>query len=145
MRKTAPRERLEQLRTIPLFASCSDKDLSQVDALVDDFAVAKGAVLAEQGTPARQAFIILDGRADVTIDGKTIAHLGTGDTFGEMALLSKPVELRSATVTAQTDMELLVLEPRSFNALVEMPCVAKRLLGKLSDRLRETDEAVVGG
>lgn len=145
MRKRTPRERLERLRTIPLFASCSDKDLSQVDALVDDVVVAKGAVLAEEGTPARQAFVILDGRADVTIDGKTIAHLGTGDMFGEMALLSKPVERRSATVTAKTDMELLVLEPRGFNVLVEMPCVAKRLLGKLSDRLRETDEAVVGG
>jgi CRP/FNR family cyclic AMP-dependent transcriptional regulator len=144
MRRSAPRERLERFRTIPLFSGCSDKDLAQVDALVDDLVVTKGTVLAEQGTPARQAFIILDGRADVTIDGKTIAHLNTGDTFGEMALLSKPVELRSATVIAVTDMELLVLETRSFNTLVDMPCVAKRLLGKLSDRLRETDEAVVG-
>ena len=145
MRRSAPRARLEKLRTLPLFSGCSDKDLAQVDGLVDDYSVTKGTVLAEQGTPARQAFIILDGRADVTIDGKTIAHLGIGDTFGEMALLSKPVELRSATVTAVTEMELLVLEPRGFSSLVEMPCIAKRLLGKLSDRLRDTDEAVVSG
>lgn len=143
MRRTAPKERLERLRSIPLFSSCSDKDLSQVDALVDDFSVAKGTVLAEQGTPARQAFIILDGRAEVRIDGTKIAELCTGDSFGEMALLSKPAELRSATVTALTAMELLALEPRSFNALVDIPCVAKRLLGKLSDRLRDTDEAVI--
>ena len=145
MRKTAPRARLEQLRSIPLFSSCSERELATVDALVDDYAVDAGAVLAQQGTPARQAFVIVDGRATVEIDGTQIATLSAGDSFGEMALLSRPVGLRSATVTAATDMTLLVLEPRCFNTLMELPAVAKKLLGELSDRLRVTDALAAHG
>lgn len=140
MRRSTPKVRLEQLRSIPLFSSCSDRELGTVDGLVDDYAVGKGAVLARQGTPARQAFVIVSGEASVEIDGTEIATLGAGDSFGEMALLSRPVGLRSATVTARSDMQLLVLEPRSFSALMELPTVAKKLMGELSDRLRATDE-----
>jgi CRP-like cAMP-binding protein len=139
MRRSTPRFRLEQLRSIPLFSACSDRELGTVDGLVDDYTVAAGAVLAQQGTPARQAFVIVSGEARVEIDGKRIATLRAGEAFGEMALLSRPVGVRSATVTATTDMELLVLEPRCFSTLMELPPVAKKLLGELSDRLRVTD------
>ena len=139
-RSSTPRFRLEQLREIPLFSGCSDRELATVDSLVDDFEAAAGAVLAEQGTPARQAFVIVSGTAIVEIDGVVIATLGPGDSFGEMALLSRPVGLRSATVTATSDVQLLVCDPRSFSTLMETPSVAKKLLGELSDRLRATDE-----
>jgi CRP-like cAMP-binding protein len=140
MRRSTPRFRLEQLRSIPLFSACNDRELSTVDGLVDDHEVCAGTVLAQQGTPARQAFVIVSGEAKVEIDGRQIATLGAGDAFGEMALLSRPVGLRSATVTATTDLELLVLEPRSFSTLMETPAIARKLLGELSDRLRVTDE-----
>ena len=140
MRRSTPRFRLEQLRSIPMFSACNDRELGTVDGLVDDYDVGKGAVLAQQGTPARQAFVIVAGEASVEVDGKCIATLRAGDSFGEMALLSRPVGLRSATVTATTDMQLLVVEPRCFSTLMEVPSVAKKLLGELSDRLRVTDE-----
>ena len=89
--------------------------------------------------------MIVDGQATVEIDGTQIATLSAGDSFGEMALLSRPVGLRSATVTAATDMPLLVLEPRCFNTLMELPAVAKKLLGELSDRLRVTDALAAHG
>jgi CRP-like cAMP-binding protein len=140
MRRSTPKFRLEQLRAIPMFAACSDRELVQVDGLVDDISVAKGAVLAHEGKPARQAFIVVSGTAKVTIEGRKIADVGPGDPVGEMALLSKPVGLRSATVTATSDMTLLVLEPRSFSSMLDMSPIARKLLGGLSDRLRETDE-----
>jgi CRP-like cAMP-binding protein len=140
MRKTAPRFRLEQLRSIPLFSACNDRELATIDGLVDDHEAPAGTVLAQQGTPARQAFVIVSGTAVVEIDGVVIATLGPGDSFGEMALLSRPVGLRSATVTATSDIHVLVLEPRSFSSLMETTAVAKKLLGELSDRLRATDE-----
>lgn len=140
MRRSFRRFRIEQLRAIPLFSGCSDRELGTIDGLVDDYEVGAGAVLAKQGTPARQAFVIVAGEASVEIDGTTIATLRAGDSFGEMALLSRPVGLRSATVTATTDLQLLVIEPRSFSALMEVVPVAKKLLGELSDRLRSTDE-----
>ena len=79
------------------------------------------------------------------VDGKRIATLRAGEVFGEMALLSSPVGLRSATVTATTDMELLALESRCFSSLMEVPSVAKKVLGELSDRLRVTDERAAHG
>ena len=114
MRRSTPRFRIEQLRSIPLFSACNDRELATVDGLVDDYAVGAGAVLAQQGTPARQAFVIVSGEARSSSTASEIATLRAGDSFGEMALLSRPVGLRSATVTATTDMQLLVLEPRCF-------------------------------
>jgi CRP/FNR family transcriptional regulator, cyclic AMP receptor protein len=131
------------LRGVPLFASCSDRELAQVDGLVDELTIQKGAVLTKEGTPARQAFVIVSGHADVSVDGTRIAKLAPGHSFGEMALLSRQVGVRSATVTATSELRLLVLDPRNFNSLVDMPCIAKKMLGELSDRLRETDEVAV--
>jgi CRP-like cAMP-binding protein len=140
MRRAIPKTEIEKLRAIPMFSACNDRELAQIRGLVDEVSISKGAVLAEQGTPARQAFIMVSGRADVIVDGQKIAQLGAGDSFGEMALLSRKDGLRSATVVARTDIEALVLEPRAFTALAAIPPVARRLLGELSDRLRDTDE-----
>jgi len=142
MRRSAPRSQLDKLRSISLFSACSDRDLAQIDRLVDDIWFAKGDVLARQGTPARQAFVIVSGTASVSVDGTAIADVGPGDCVGEMALLARPVGVRSATVTATSDMNVLVLEARCFSALVDVPSVAKKLLGSLSVRLKNTDRAV---
>ena len=91
-----------------------------------------------QGDPGREAFVIADGRAKATIRGKMSATLGPGECFGEMALLhSAP---RSATVTAESDMRLLVLGSRQFSELIEsVPLVGRRVMGALAERLREAE------
>jgi CRP/FNR family transcriptional regulator, cyclic AMP receptor protein len=49
---------------------------------------------------------------------------------------------RSATVTADTDMHLLVLSSRSFSSLIdEVPVVARRILRGMAERLRASEEA----
>src|SRR5579875_871983 len=67
------------------------------------------------------------------------AH-GPGDFFGEMALLTKGP--RSATITAMSDMELLVLSPAEFVSLLDdSPRVAVKMLGRLADRIRALESA----
>ena len=70
--------------------------------------------------------------------GRKSRMLGPGDCFGEMALLNRAP--RSATVTAETDLHLLVLSSREFSALLDdVPAVARKVLTTLADRVREDE------
>ena len=60
-----------------------------------------GAVLAEQGQPGRELFLLLDGVIAVSVDGTELAELGPGAIMGERAVLEQG--LRTATLRAATD------------------------------------------
>jgi len=137
-RRRARDPKVERLSQVQLFAACSKRDLSRIAALAEEIEVPAGRVLMRQGDPGREAFVIADGRAKATILGKMSATLGPGECFGEMALLhSAP---RSATVTAESDMRLLVLGSRQFSELIEsVPLVGRRVMGALAERLREAE------
>jgi CRP-like cAMP-binding protein len=93
-----------------------------------------------QGDPGREAFVIADGRAKVTIRGRRSVKLGPGDCFGEMALLHRAP--RSATVTAESDMRLFVLGSREFSHLIDtVPSVARQVLAALAERVRTAERA----
>ena len=85
--------------------------------------------------------IITDGTVTVnTVQGKK-RTLGPGDSFGEMALLDH--EGRSATVKADTDVELATIPEWGFKSfLEEHPEVSYRLLQQLSRRIREAEAPV---
>jgi CRP/FNR family cyclic AMP-dependent transcriptional regulator len=132
--------KLKRLSQVQLFSACSKRDLSRIAALADEIDVPAGRVLMRQGDLGREAFVIANGRARATIRGKRSAKLGPGECFGEMALLHQAP--RSATVTAETDMRLLVLGTRQFSALIEdVPVVGRRVLAAVAERLREAERA----
>jgi len=121
-----------------LFSTCNKRELSRIASLVDEVAAPKGKVLVRQGDPGRECFVIADGKAKATMRGKGTAVLGPGAFFGEMSLLDQGP--RSATVTAETDMRLLVLGSREFSSLVnEVPVVAVRMMQGLAERLRRAE------
>ena len=99
-----------------------------------------GTVLMRQGDPGRECFVIEKGKAKATIRGKRSRMMGPGECFGEMALLrSAP---RSATVTAETDMSLIVLGSREFSTLLEdVPSVARGVLTAMAERLQGAEGA----
>lgn len=130
-------DRFETLRSIPLFAGCSTKELTQVDSLVAEDRASEGDVLIREGSPGRESFIILSGEAIVTVGARLVAKLGPGDFFGEMALLGRR-NLRTATVTAITPMRLLVADPRQFSTLLQIEGVATSMLKEVVDRLSTT-------
>lgn len=132
--------KIDRLSQVQLFSECSKKDLSRIARLVEEIEVPASRVLIRQGDPGREAFVVSEGRARATIRGKKGAELGAGDCFGEMALLhSAP---RTATVTAETDMRLLVIGSREFSTLIEdVPSVGRRVLAALADRLRDAERA----
>jgi len=130
--------KVQRLSEVQLFSACSKRDLARIAALSTEVEVSAGTVLMRQGDPGREAFVIEDGKAKVSVRGKKSKAMGPGECFGEMALLhSAP---RSATVTAETDMHLVVLGAREFSTLLEdIPGVALKVLAAVADRLRETE------
>ena len=130
--------KVELLGNVPLFRACTKRDLRRVAALVDEIDVPEGRVLMRQGESGWECFVIAEGQAKATVRGSGSASLGPGDVVGEMSLLDQGP--RSATVTAKTDMHLLVLSSRSFSALInQVPLVARRIMAGLAGRVREAE------
>ena len=129
---------IEHLQQVPLFAACTRKDLQHVARRAEDIQVPAGKALVSEGETGHEFFVIVDGKARVTRQGRKVATLGAGDAFGELALLEKAP--RNATVIADTDMELVVLGQREFAGLIdEVPGFARKLLAGMAHRLREAD------
>ena len=57
--------RIERLRSVPLFASCTDKELSFIASRVDEVDIPAGQVLTKKGESGGDFFIILEGKAEV--------------------------------------------------------------------------------
>lgn len=130
--------KLERLSQVQLFSACSKRDLARIAALTTELKVPEGKVLMRQGDPGRECFVIEGGTARATIKGRKSARMGPGECFGEMALLNPAP--RAATVTAETDMHLLVLGSREFSSLVEdVPAVARKVLAAVAERLRDAE------
>lgn len=131
----------DQLAGLPLLSACSKRDLQRLARATDEIRVPAGTELTRQGDIGREAFIIVSGMASVSKDGVIAAELGPGDHLGELALLDGGP--RSATVTATTDMVLLVLSKPAFNAVLdEIPTLAHKLLVSLARRLRESEQSL---
>ena len=95
---------LTTLHHVPLFSSCSKKDLARIVKVADEVTFKAGRVLTEQGQPGREAFIIVKGKATVRRNGKKLASIGAGAMVGELSLLDNGP--RTATVTCDTDCEV---------------------------------------
>ena len=131
--------KVKHLAEVPLFDACSKSELTRIASLADELDVPSGRVLMRQGEYGHECFVILDGTARVSFRGRRAAKLGPGDCFGEMALL-QPRGKRSATVTAETDMDVLVLGSREFSSMVEkVPSVGRKVMAAVADRVREAE------
>ena len=95
------------LKSIPLFQTVSDEDLSQIAPFADEVRVEAGKLLVREGDFSYEFFAIEEGEAEVTRSGEHVADLGAGDFFGEIGLLER--DLRTASVEAKSDMLLVTL------------------------------------
>jgi CRP-like cAMP-binding protein len=123
------------VKRIPLFALLSEKDQKKVASLADEVQVPAGTHLVDEGKFAHEFFVIEDGTAEVIHDGKTVATLGPGDFFGEIALLA--AERRNASVVAKTPMKLVVIFGPNFRSLEgELPEIHERVQEAIKARSR---------
>jgi len=105
----------------------------------------RGTVLFREGDPGVEMYVIQSGKVTIskrvgTVE-KVLSTLGQGEFFGEMSILNnKP---RSATATCAEDSKLLVIDARTFEAMIRGNSeIALRMIKKLADRLQETNEQI---
>ena len=132
--------KLDLLKRIPLFEHCSKKDLQRIAQIADELDLRAGKVLIAEGERGREFFVLVSGEVEVRRKGRKLNTLGPGNFFGEMALLSKIP--RTATVTALTPLDVLVITDRAFVDLLEkMPDLWLKVARALAERVT-VDEAV---
>jgi CRP/FNR family transcriptional regulator, cyclic AMP receptor protein len=137
------RAQLDHLTRVPLFAGCSNKDLQKIVKASDEITLAAGSVLVDQGQTGREAFVILEGSATVSRNRRRVAQVGVGAIIGELSLLDRGP--RTATVTADTDLTVLVISQREFAGIIDsVPALAHKLLAALAGRIRDLDRQTFG-
>jgi CRP/FNR family cyclic AMP-dependent transcriptional regulator len=129
-----------ELSKVPMFASCSQRELQTVARAVREVDHKAGTVIAREGEPGIGLFIIAKGSATVSIGGRKKGTIDKGEFFGEIALLDGGP--RTATVTADSDVKLLGLTEWVFRGLLqEHPSIAVKTLQAMAARLRSATKA----
>ena len=132
---TTPQEVLAQ---VPLFSMLSKKDLDKLVREAHERTFPAGAVLTEEGRTGVTFGVVMDGRAAVSVHGRTVRTLGPGDYFGEMALIDH--SYRSADITAETELRCLLFVAWVFRPFaLEHPESAWALLEMMVQRVREAE------
>jgi CRP/FNR family transcriptional regulator, cyclic AMP receptor protein len=137
MRRTFRRQPPVGLKSIDQFRTCTKAQLRGVARLAEQVKVDQGEILVKEGQSGRELFLILDGTVEVMQSGRRVNALGPCDFFGELGALNRGP--RSATVTALSDLELLVIGPREFDSLAQIPGFRNALFKRLANRLRSVD------
>jgi CRP-like cAMP-binding protein len=105
-------------------------------------AFAEGTVLFREGDEGHEMFVIRSGQVAISKRvrdvEKQLSTLGPGEFFGEMSLLTK--KPRTATAVLLTDAKMLVIDPKTFEAMLRGNAeIAVRMIKMLADRLTEAD------
>jgi CRP/FNR family transcriptional regulator, cyclic AMP receptor protein len=137
---------VELLRSVPLFSDLEQGELENFSHVAVARSFPAGTRVFHEGDRSDACYIVREGSFRVTrehSDGRaiTLATLGAGDIFGELAMLDG--EVRSASVEALTDGELLALPAGEVRALLARhPGITVKLIAALVRRLRTANERI---
>ena len=118
----------EALKRVPLFSGLSQRQLRSLSKDFKERTYRPGAAILREGAMSGvDFFVIVEGKASVTVRGKEVDTLGPGDHFGELALIAE--RERFATVTAVDRVQCLTMASWHFRKFVQdNPDVAWKLL-----------------
>jgi CRP-like cAMP-binding protein len=127
--------RLAAVAKVPLFARVPQRHLRSILKRMGEYEYEEGAVILKEARQGEVLFVLLDGSARVARGGRTVARLGSGDFFGEIAVLDR--RPRTASVIATSPLRCLTLHRDDLREVIAgEPEVAWALLGGLASRLR---------
>jgi CRP-like cAMP-binding protein len=128
------------LADLPIFAGVSKRHLHRIARLSTARRFVPLTRIVREGEPARTFYVVLDGQVSVTRKGRRLARIGSGEAFGEMALLTDSP--RSSSVVADTDVLTMCLSRANFNKVLKSePAVSLALLKTLAERLRASERS----
>jgi CRP/FNR family cyclic AMP-dependent transcriptional regulator len=137
---------VELLRSVPLFAALEGEELERFSRVAVPRSFPAATRVFHEGDHSDACYIVRSGSFRVTrehSDGRaiTLATLGPGDIFGELAMLDG--EVRSASVEALSDGELLALPAGEVRSLLaRYPEITLKLVAALVRRLRAANERI---
>ncbi|HEY3530557.1 MAG TPA: cyclic nucleotide-binding domain-containing protein [Nocardioides sp.] len=132
-RHGVPKSRIDVLGKVPMFEGLPRKVLSRIDSHCDEVEVHPGQTLTSEGHAAREAFIVAGGRAEVRVGDEVVRQTDVGEMIGDIGVLqNRP---RTATVTATTDMRLLVVNGHDLDWLFQDKQLAARVEQNLERHL----------
>ncbi len=140
--------RRELFAKVPMFQKLDQREIDALFAVSHARSVRAGSEVCHKGDKGSQVFVILRGRLKVvttSAEGDDIVFglMDPGEVFGELALLAGTGGVRTATVVAVDECELLVLDRREFVPFLRAhPDAAIKLLETLSERVRRISEFV---
>jgi CRP-like cAMP-binding protein len=145
MKPLAPDE-LALLRKVPFLASVDDATLSELAQRGRRASYRKGNRIVSELEPGAEVFVVLRGEAEASLETargerETLGKFGPGGAFGEMSSLTG--ELRSATVLATGDVEVLIVPYDVFDDLRRRrPLVAVSLVRTMAARMAEAEHTI---
>jgi voltage-gated potassium channel len=118
---------------VPLFAELDAAAISDIMGLLRAQVAEAGEVIVRAGEPAHSMYFIAAGAVEVALKKERL-RLGVGQFFGEVAVLRRA--RRSATATALTRTNLLVLDAQDLHALMTRdPRIARRVKDVVNTRV----------
>jgi hypothetical protein len=133
-----PERELALLGRVDLFDSLEAHAIEGIADRMKRVEVPAGKVVVREGDPGDRFYVVEDGEVEVTVEGRSVATLGTGNFFGEIALLRDVP--RTATVTATSSTTLLELERADFlEEVVGHPVIRKVAEPEIEERLLEDE------
>lgn len=140
-KRSENRAMTDLLKTVPLFATCSKKQLDAIAGISKIVEHDSGRVIAKEGNTGAAFHVIVEGETKVQVGGRTRRRLGPGAFFGEIALLDGGP--RSATVIAETPVRTLSVPVFSFRSLLRAdPSLAMKLLEEVCRRMRTAETSL---
>jgi len=138
----ATQEAIKFLKKTSLFGQFSEKELEALFSTAKIREFDAGSTIVREGDPTSIGFyLILEGQVEVRKGQKTLAKLGAGDYFGEMALLTDAP--RSADVVAVEKTKCLMIMRWELRSIISSyPDVALKMMGELARRLSATNQAL---
>jgi voltage-gated potassium channel len=106
------------LASVPLLSGLDRRQLATLARDFTERTFPAGSVVVRQGDEKGIGFfVVAEGEGVITVNGKEVGKVGPGSYFGEVALISDRV--RTATVTATTDLRCEVMTLWDFRAFVQ--------------------------
>ena len=136
-------EEVEVLKRIPLFSKIDKAKLKLLAFTSERVVFRSGETVCRQGDAGDAAFIIVDGTADILINGNgsdiKVAEVGRNAIIGEVAILIDVP--RTATVAATSELVTLrITKELFFNLVQEFPEISVEIMRVLAHRLEATNE-----
>ncbi len=101
-----------------------------------------GEVLFHKGDVGETMYVLIEGKAEISIDGVFFELIESGSFVGEMAVIDGSP--RYATVAAQTNCKFVVVNKQRFQFLIdETPGFAIEVMKVMSSRLKRADQRVI--